>query len=55
MVLVGSVTLGQAGPSMEALASARGVAYTVFKLIDRVRLYCLFIIDTSNIVKLGFH
>ena len=36
MVLIGSVTLGQAGPCMEALASARGVAYTVFNIIDRV-------------------
>ncbi|XP_028410024.1 multidrug resistance protein 1-like [Dendronephthya gigantea] len=35
MVMLGSVTLGQAAPCMEALASARGVAYVIFNIIDR--------------------
>ncbi|CAB4029963.1 multidrug resistance 1-like isoform X1 [Paramuricea clavata] len=35
MVLLGSMTLGQAGPSMEALAAACGAAHTVFEIIDR--------------------
>ncbi|XP_028410025.1 multidrug resistance protein 1-like [Dendronephthya gigantea] len=35
MVLVGSVMLGQAAPCMEALATARGVAYVIFNIIDR--------------------
>jgi molybdenum cofactor biosynthesis enzyme len=30
------MTLGQAGPSMEALAAACGAAHTVFEIIDRV-------------------
>ena len=43
MVLMGSMTLGQAGPCMEALAAARGVAHTVFNIIDRVcSMYILF-------------
>ena len=41
MVLIGSMTLGQAGPCMEALAAARGVAYTVFQIIDRVCSMCI--------------
>ena len=36
MVLMGSMTLGQAGQCMEALAAARGVAYSIFNIIDRV-------------------
>ena len=37
MVLTGSMNLGQAAPCMEALAAARGVAYSIFNIIDRVR------------------
>ncbi len=38
MVMLGSVTLGQAAPCIEALASARGVAYTIFNIIEKVRI-----------------
>ncbi len=42
MVLIGSMNLGQAAPCMEALAAARGVAYTIFNIIDRVRSLFIF-------------
>lgn len=29
--------LGQAGPNMEAIATAKGAAYQVFLIIDRVK------------------
>ena len=35
-VLVGAMTLGQAGPSAEAIGVARGAAYVIFNIIDRV-------------------
>ncbi|XP_048246672.1 ATP-dependent translocase ABCB1-like isoform X4 [Haliotis rufescens] len=33
-VLIGAFSLGNAAPSLQALATARGAAYTIFKLID---------------------
>ncbi|XP_054241150.1 ATP-dependent translocase ABCB1 isoform X2 [Indicator indicator] len=33
-VLIGAFSIGQAAPSIEAFASARGAAYTIFKIID---------------------
>ena len=35
-ILFGAMSLGQAGPSMEAIATAKGAAYQVFHIIDRV-------------------
>ena len=35
-VLLGAMTLGQAGPSAEAIAVARGAAFVIFNIIDRV-------------------
>lgn len=33
-VLIGAFTIGQASPSMEAFANARGAAYEIFRIID---------------------
>ncbi|XP_067650527.1 ATP-dependent translocase ABCB1-like isoform X2 [Haliotis asinina] len=33
-VLIGAFSLGNAAPSLQALATARGAAYTIFRLID---------------------
>ena len=33
-----SILAGQAGPSMQGLASARGAAYHVYELINRVSI-----------------
>ena len=46
MVMMGSITLVQAGPCRETLAAARGVvAYTVFNITDRV--WSIFITQLS--------
>ena len=37
--MFGSVLAGQAGPSMQGVASARGAAYHVYELINRVSTY----------------
>lgn len=37
MVILGSTTLGQAGPSAEALTSARAAGRIVLDIIDKVR------------------
>lgn len=37
-VMVGSILAGQAGPSMQGIASARGAAYHVYELINRVSI-----------------
>ena len=42
MVMLSSVMLGQGAPCMEALAAARGVAFTVFNIIDKVRVFLIF-------------
>lgn len=42
-VLIGAFTIGQASPSMEAFANARGAAYEIFRIIDSVSLGLLFI------------
>ena len=36
MVILGSTTLGQAGPCAEAFATARAVAAKIFRMIDEV-------------------
>jgi hypothetical protein len=36
--MVGSILAGQGGPSMQGIASARGAAYHVYELIDRVSI-----------------
>lgn len=41
MVMLSSVMLGQGAPCMEALAAARGVAFTVFKIIDKVGFFLI--------------
>ena len=38
-MLIGSAQIGQAGPNMEAMATARGAAYYVYDVIDRVRTF----------------
>lgn len=35
-VLVGAFSLGQAAPNLENVASARGAAYEVYKIINKV-------------------
>ncbi|NWH93324.1 MDR1 protein, partial [Aegithalos caudatus] len=42
-VLVGAFSLGQAAPNLENMASARGAAYEVYKIINKKRL-----IDSSS-------
>uniref|UniRef100_A0A8C9NMX6 ABC-type xenobiotic transporter n=1 Tax=Serinus canaria TaxID=9135 RepID=A0A8C9NMX6_SERCA len=42
-VLVGAFCLGQAAPNLESVASARGAAYEVYKIINKKRL-----IDSSS-------
>lgn len=37
-VLIGAFSVGQASPSIEAFANARGAAYEIFKIIDNVSL-----------------
>lgn len=37
-VLIGAFSIGQASPSIEAFANARGAAYEIFKIIDNVSL-----------------
>ena len=37
-VLLGTFSIGQASPNIEAFANARGAAYEVFKIIDNVSL-----------------
>uniref|UniRef100_A0A8C0ZHL9 ABC-type xenobiotic transporter n=1 Tax=Cyanistes caeruleus TaxID=156563 RepID=A0A8C0ZHL9_CYACU len=42
-VLIGAFSLGQAAPNLETVASARGAAYEVYKIINKKRL-----IDSSS-------
>ena len=42
-VLIGAFSIGQASPSVEAFANARGAAYEIFKIIDSVKLGWLFL------------
>lgn len=42
--MFGAMQLGQAGPHMEAIAAARGAAYKVFFIIDRVSSKLFFVI-----------
>ena len=35
--MVGAAQIGQAGPNMEAMAKARGAAYYVYLIINKVR------------------
>lgn len=41
-VLIGAFSIGQASPSIEAFANARGAAYEIFKIIDNVSHHWLF-------------
>ena len=41
-MLIGSIQLGQAGPNFEALATARGTAYTIYEIIEKVNHLCRF-------------
>lgn len=43
-VLIGAFSIGQTAPSIEAFASARGAAYTIFNIIDNVSIFVLTII-----------
>ena len=36
-ILIGAMQLGQAGHNMESIATAKGAAYQVFLIIDRVK------------------
>ena len=36
-IVTGAAYLGNAGPNIEALATARGAAYGIFEIIDQVR------------------
>ena len=35
-MMVGSIQIGQAGPNIEALATARGAAYYIYDVITKV-------------------
>ena len=41
-VVIGAMQLGQAGPNFQAIVTARGAAYKVFLIIDRVKRCILF-------------
>lgn len=36
-VLIGAFSLGHAAPNLQSFATARGAAYVVWQIIDRVR------------------
>ena len=38
-VLIGAFAIGNAGPNVQNVATARGAAFTIWNLIDRVRHY----------------
>lgn len=44
-VLIGAFSIGQTAPSIEAFASARGAAYTIFNIIDNVSIFALTLIS----------
>lgn len=52
-VLIGAFSVGQASPSIEAFANARGAAYEIFRIMDNVSLGLLFI-HLSKRVKSRF-
>lgn len=37
-VLIGAFSLGQAAPNLESVANARGAAYEVYQIINKVRI-----------------
>lgn len=40
-VMTGSFALGGAGPSIAVIATAKGSAYSIFEIIDRVSFYLI--------------
>jgi len=44
-ILVGAFSVGQAAPSMEAFANARGAAYAIFNIIDNVSIFAMDVIS----------
>lgn len=53
-VLTGAFSIGQASPSIEAFANARGAAYEIFKIIDSVSLGWLFLCQ-KKLISLSLH
>jgi len=49
-ILIGAMQLGQAGPNMEAIATAKGAAYQVFLIIDRVKRNVIFYVLCTDVV-----
>lgn len=37
-VIVGAFSLGQAAPNLESVAKARGAAYEIYQIIDKVSI-----------------
>ena len=52
-VLTGAFSIGQASPSIEAFANARGAAYEIFKIIDSVSLGWLFLCEAYRQIGVG--
>lgn len=53
-VLIGAFSIGQASPSVEAFANARGAAYEIFKIIDNVSPGWLFLCQ-KKLISLSLH
>ena len=55
-ILFGAMTLGQAGHYMEAIATAKGAAYQVFLITDRVKrnvIFCMYFLLIWILSSLG--
>ena len=55
MVMLGSVMVGQGAPCIEALAAARGVGYTIFNIIERVRISLFCYSFDSGVTEFNSH
>ena len=54
-VLIGAFSLGNAAPNLQNLGTARGAAYAVYNLIDRVRIYEHLVSPHSSIYTSKLH
>lgn len=43
--MIGAFSLGQAAPSLESVAKARGAAFAIYNTIDMV-ITCFFLLET---------
>ena len=40
-IVIGAFAIGTAAPNLEKITTARAAAYTIWNLIDRVRIVCV--------------